>query len=76
MQFDTVHSETDGRGVCTVWLNRPGKHNAMSEQMIAELSALSTDLRESAVRVVVLVACSPSFCAGGDLKWMQAQMRR
>ena len=48
----------------------------MSEQMIAELSALSTDLRESAVRVVVLVACSPSFCAGGDLKWMQAQMRR
>ena len=76
MQFDTVHSETDGRGVCTVWLNRPDKHNAMSEQMIAELSALSTDLRESAVRVVVLVACSPSFCAGGDLKWMQAQMRR
>ena len=76
MQFDTVHSETDGRGVCTVWLNRPDKHNAMSEQMITELSALSTDLRESAVRVVVLVACGPSFCAGGDLKWMQAQMRR
>ena len=38
MQFDTVHSETDGRGVCTVWSNRPDKHNAMSEQMIAELS--------------------------------------
>ena len=74
MQFETVHSETDGRGVCTVWLNRPGKHNAMSEQMITELSALAADLRESAVRVVVLAARGPSFCAGGDLKWMQAQM--
>ena len=61
MQFDTVHSETDGRGVCTVWLNRPDKHNAMSEQMIAELSALSTDLRESAVRVVVLGPAARAF---------------
>lgn len=68
MQFDTVHSEADGRGACAVWLNRPDKHNAMSEQMIAELSALSTDLRESAVRVVVLAACGPSCCAGGALK--------
>jgi methylglutaconyl-CoA hydratase len=68
MQFDTVNSETDGRGVCTVLLNRPDKHNVMSEQMIAELSALSTDLRESAVRVVVLAARGTSFCAGGDLK--------
>ena len=66
MQFDTVNSETDGRGVCTVWLHRPDKHNVMSEQMIAELSALSTDLRESAVRVVVLAARGTSFCAGGD----------
>ena len=65
MQFETVHSETDGRGV---WLNHRDKHNAMFEQMIAELSALSTDLRESAVRVVVLAACGLSCCAGGDLK--------
>ena len=64
MQFDTVHSETDGRGVCTVWLNRPGKHNAMSEQMIAELSALAADLRESAVRVVVLAARGSELLCG------------
>jgi methylglutaconyl-CoA hydratase len=42
----------------------------MSEQMIAELSALAADLRESAVQVVVLAAQGRSFCAGGDLKWM------
>jgi methylglutaconyl-CoA hydratase len=46
----------------------------MSEQMIAELSALAADLRESAVQVVVLAAQGRSFCACGDLKWMQAQM--
>ena len=74
MKFDTVNSETDERGVCTVWLNRPDKHNAMSEQMIAELTAMAAELRESAVRVVVLAARGPSFCAGGDLKWMQEQI--
>ncbi len=74
MQFDTVHSETDGRGVCTVWLNRPNKHNAMSEQMIAELTAMAVELRQSDARVVVLAARGLSFCAGGDLKWMQAQI--
>ena len=46
----------------------------MSEQMIAELSALAADLRENAVRVVVLAAQGWNFCACGDLKWMQAQM--
>ncbi len=45
MQFDTVHSEADGRGTCAVWLNRPDKHNAMSEQMISELRAWAADLR-------------------------------
>ena len=45
MQFDTVHSEADGRGACAVWLNRPDKHSAMSEQMIIELRALAADLR-------------------------------
>ena len=40
-------------------------HNTMSEQMIAELSALAADLRESAVQVVVLAAQGRSFCAGG-----------
>lgn len=74
MQFDTVQSETDERGVCTVWLNRPEKHNAISEQMIADLSAMASDLRQSDARVVVLAARGKSFCAGGDLTWMQAQM--
>jgi enoyl-CoA hydratase/carnithine racemase len=38
MKFDTIDSETDAQGVCTVWLNRPEKHNALSAQMIDELT--------------------------------------
>ena len=74
MPFDTLQTEVDECGVCTVWLDRPEKHNAMSEQMITDLSAMAAELRQSAARVVVLAGRGKSFCAGGDLKWMQAQM--
>ena len=33
-----VQIEIDGRGVATVTLNRPMKHNAISAEMIAELA--------------------------------------
>jgi len=35
---------------------------------------MAAELRQSDVRVVVLLARGKSFCAGGDLKWMQAQI--
>ena len=75
MKFDTIESETDARGVCTVWLNRPDKHNALSEQMIDELTGMAEILRHGTARVVILAARGKSFCAGGDLQWMQAQMQ-
>ena len=75
MQFDTIESATDAQGVCTVWLNRPEKHNALSAQMIDELTEMAANLRHSSARVVVLAARGKSFCAGGDLQWMQAQMQ-
>ncbi|KIC20977.1 crotonase/enoyl-CoA hydratase family protein [Leisingera sp. ANG-Vp] len=73
--FETITLETDGRGVCTLTLNRPDKHNAMSGTMLQELTQAAKQLAEdSAVRVVVLAGAGKSFCAGGDLKWMRAQM--
>lgn len=72
--FETITVETDGRGVATLTLNRPEKHNAMSAQMLAELTAAAAQLgADSTVRVVVLAATGQTFCAGGDLAWMQAQ---
>lgn len=73
--FETLKLDTDARGVATLTLNRADKHNAMSGQMIVELSAAAARLAtDDAVRVVVLTGDGPSFCAGGDLAWMQAQM--
>lgn len=58
--------------VTTVWLARPEVRNAFNETMVAELTqtfaALSAD---PAVRVVVLAARGPAFCAGADLDWMR-----
>lgn len=74
MTPQTLCIEQDARGVATVTLNRPDKHNAMNAQMIAELTATARALAADAlVRVVVLRGAGPSFCAGGDLGWMRAQ---
>ncbi|WP_278375097.1 crotonase/enoyl-CoA hydratase family protein, partial [Sulfitobacter pontiacus] len=72
--YETLKLETDTRGVATLTLAREEKHNAMSAQMIAELTGAAAALAaDDAVRVVVLTGAGKSFCAGGDLGWMQAQ---
>lgn len=73
--YQTIEIATDERGVATLTLIRVAKHNAMSAEMIAELTQAAAQLAsDEAVRVVVLAAQGKSFCAGGDLGWMQAQM--
>jgi methylglutaconyl-CoA hydratase len=75
MSYETIRLDRDARGVATLWLARPEKHNAMNEVMIAELTEAARLLgADAAVRVVVLAAEGVSFCAGGDLGWMQRQM--
>ncbi len=72
--YQTLRLETDARGVATLTLNRPEKHNAMNAAMISELAGAANMLSaDAAVRVVVLAAAGPSFCAGGDLSWMRDQ---
>ena len=72
--FDTITIDTDARGVATLTLNRPDKHNAMSPQMMDDLTAAAAQLGgDDTVRVVVLTGAGKSFCAGGDLGWMRAQ---
>ncbi len=73
--FETIKVTIDARGIATVLLDRADKHNAMSAQMIAELTQAAAELGSSdAVRVVVLTGSGKSFCTGGDLGWMQDQM--
>jgi methylglutaconyl-CoA hydratase len=70
-----VNIDIDPRGVATLTLDRPEKRNALSAQMMDEITAAAAVLdANEAVRVVILAATGPSFCAGGDLGWMRAQM--
>lgn len=72
---DTIRVETDLRGVATLTLARAEKHNALSGEMIGEITEAARVLGlDPDVRAVVLAADGKSFCAGGDLGWMQAQM--
>ncbi|MFD3189278.1 crotonase/enoyl-CoA hydratase family protein [Sedimentitalea sp. HM32M-2] len=73
--YQTISLQTDARGVARLTLTRVDKHNAMSAEMIAELTAAAARIAaDEAIRVVILTAEGKSFCAGGDLGWMQAQM--
>lgn len=54
-------------------LNRPEAHNAMSNQMVGEILDYFRSIREDrSIRVVVIGAAGKTFCAGGDIKDMQA----
>ncbi len=70
-----IRVETDARGVATLTLARAEKHNALSAELIDDLHQAAERLAvDEAVRVVVLAAEGPTFCAGGDLGWMREQM--
>ncbi|ETX14517.1 enoyl-CoA hydratase [Roseivivax halodurans JCM 10272] len=74
MTHEFIRLGTDPRGVATLTLARSEKHNALSAEMMTELQQAAERLAaDDTVRVVVLAADGPTFCAGGDLRWMKAQ---
>jgi methylglutaconyl-CoA hydratase len=72
---DEVLTTVDNRGVATLTLNRPAKHNAFDDTLIQtltrQLEALDND---SNIRIVVLTGAGPSFSSGADLGWMQSMV--
>jgi enoyl-CoA hydratase/carnithine racemase len=59
--------------VRTLTLNRGERFNPLSSAMIAALKAeLAAAAEDEKVRVIVLAALGPGFCAGHDLKEMRA----
>ncbi len=67
MEASMLEVETR-EGVARLTLNRPEKRNALSRELLAELEAAIDRLAaDRAVRVVVLAARGPVFCAGHDL---------
>lgn len=73
--YETLNVVRNDNGVVTVSLNRPEKRNALSTEMIAELTHMAGTIgQDPSTRVVVLTGEGEVFCAGGDLTWMQAQI--
>jgi methylglutaconyl-CoA hydratase len=70
--MNALLENVDGRGVATLTLNRPDRHNAFDDALIAELTnALKRLAGRSDVRMVVLASTGRSFSAGADLDWMR-----
>ena len=70
---DILLRDLDVNGILRLTLNDVSRRNALSEAMLTELSAAFTDAgADPKVRVIVLAAKGPAFCAGHDLKEMTA----
>jgi methylglutaconyl-CoA hydratase len=69
---DPVKLHIDERGVATITLDRPDRHNAFDSAMIASLSRqLNAIANDQSSRVVVLTGAGKSFSAGADIDHMR-----
>lgn len=76
MSYSTIRVSVGDKGISTLTLARPQKHNALNGEMIGELTLAAAALGAAHdVRVVILTGEGESFCAGGDLEWMRAQFK-
>jgi methylglutaconyl-CoA hydratase len=72
MTEEIVTSKINSRGVASVTLNNPAKHNAFDDSIIAQLTEAFTNIaNNNDVRVMVLSSNGKSFSAGADLNWMK-----
>lgn len=70
---DILLRDLSEEGVLRLTLNDNGRRNALSEVMLVELrAAFDAAGADPAVRVIILAANGPVFCAGHDLKEMTA----
>jgi enoyl-CoA hydratase len=70
MGYQHLEITQDGH-VATLWLNRPEKRNAMSEDMWSDIPPAVADLNaDDAVRVIVLAGRGSSFTVGIDVNML------
>lgn len=67
MAYGTLQFVVEGE-LATITLNRPGKRNAISPEMIDDLFALLDEAERCAARVVILTGAGKAFCTGMDLE--------
>ena len=64
-------------GIAMLTLNRPGARNALSVGLMSELqAALDSIAKDRGIKVVIVAAGGPAFCAGHDMKEVRANRGR
>ena len=71
MQFHTVELAYRDR-VAHLTLNRPDKRNALSFQLLDELTRALDEVEKSTAQVVILSGAGKAFCAGMDLEELKS----
>jgi enoyl-CoA hydratase len=73
MTYQCLQVETDGP-VALIRLHRPEALNALSDQLMDELTAALDGFEaDAAIRCIVLTGSDKAFAAGADIKQMQTQ---
>lgn len=73
LEQNLLVSDQGANGILRLTLNDPARRNALSEAMLAALGAgFDAASANPDVRVIILAASGPVFCAGHDLKEMTA----
>jgi enoyl-CoA hydratase/carnithine racemase len=70
---DILLRDLSDDGILRLTLNDPKRRNALSEAMLGAFGTAFADVgADPSVRVIILAANGPAFCAGHDLKEMTA----
>ncbi len=76
MSYSTLKFEKNNE-TATILFARPEIHNAFDETLIAEMTDVIDVLTaDSNCRVVIITGQGKSFCAGADLNWMRAVLKK
>ena len=72
VNMSLISIQTEDR-IATVILNRPEKRNALSPELVSELTRAFTELNQSEkVKIIVLKSADKPFCAGADLSYLKS----
>jgi enoyl-CoA hydratase/carnithine racemase len=70
-ELNTLRIEVDGE-IGTLTLDRPEAFNAMSPEMIGELTVAFAWLADQApLRALTITGAGKAFCSGGDVNWFK-----
>jgi len=70
-ELNTLRIEIDGE-IATLTLDRPDAFNAMSPEMIGEMTVAFAWFADLApIRALVITGSGKAFCAGGDVTWFR-----